>query len=54
MLMGLIVTLWIPETRDSSGNNKSLERIAAEMEFKKECDRDIETNGLHRPVTDGS
>ncbi|PYI18493.1 inorganic phosphate transporter [Aspergillus violaceofuscus CBS 115571] len=52
MLMGLIVTLWIPETRDSNGKNKSLEQIAAEMEFKGELGRDIETNGLHRPVAD--
>ncbi|RAK97856.1 inorganic phosphate transporter [Aspergillus ibericus CBS 121593] len=32
MLMGLITTYWIPDTRDSQGNNKSLEQIAAEME----------------------
>ncbi|PWY78506.1 MFS general substrate transporter [Aspergillus sclerotioniger CBS 115572] len=32
MLMGLITTYWIPDTRDSQGINKSLEQIAAEME----------------------
>ncbi|PYI36213.1 MFS general substrate transporter [Aspergillus indologenus CBS 114.80] len=52
MLMGLIVTLWIPKTRDPNGKNKSLEQIAAEMEFKGEFGRDIETNGLHRPGAD--
>lgn len=36
MLMGLIATLWIPETRDSQGKNKSLEQIAAELETKDE------------------
>lgn len=45
MLMGLIATLWIPETRDSQGKNKSLEQIAAEMETKDEWPLDdIETN----------
>ncbi|PYI05755.1 inorganic phosphate transporter [Aspergillus sclerotiicarbonarius CBS 121057] len=36
MLMGLIATYWIPDTRDSQGNNKSLEQIAAEMEPDRE------------------
>ncbi|RAL16226.1 inorganic phosphate transporter, partial [Aspergillus homomorphus CBS 101889] len=47
MLMGLITTLWIPDTRDSQGNNKSLEQIAAEMEAKHNFGCDIETNDLH-------
>ncbi|KAE8372323.1 major facilitator superfamily domain-containing protein [Aspergillus bertholletiae] len=45
MLMGLIVTLWIPETRDREGNNKSLEQIIHDMGAKDALPMDEEENG---------
>ncbi|EIT83057.1 inorganic phosphate transporter [Aspergillus oryzae 100-8] len=52
MLMGLIATLWIPETRDKEGNNKSLERITEDMQAKDVPSVDEEDNGsIHTQAT---
>ncbi|RAQ40898.1 inorganic phosphate transporter [Aspergillus flavus] len=52
MLMRLIATLWIPETRDKEGNNKSLERITEDMQAKDVPSVDEEDNGsIHTQAT---
>ncbi|KNG84811.1 inorganic phosphate transporter [Aspergillus nomiae NRRL 13137] len=52
MLMGLIATLWIPDTRDNEGNNKSLERIADDMQAKDAHPVDEgETGSIHTQST---
>ncbi|OGM49534.1 inorganic phosphate transporter [Aspergillus bombycis] len=52
MLMGLVATLWIPETRDKEGNNKSLERIAEEMLAKDALPVGVdETGSMHTAAT---
>ena len=52
MLMGLIATLWIPETRDKEGNNKSLEHITEDMQAKDAPPIGEEENGsIHTQTT---
>ncbi|KAE8141826.1 major facilitator superfamily domain-containing protein [Aspergillus pseudotamarii] len=51
MLMGLIATLWIPETRDKEGNNKSLERITDDMQAKDAPPVEEENGSIHAQTT---
>ncbi|KAE8421038.1 major facilitator superfamily domain-containing protein [Aspergillus pseudocaelatus] len=51
MLMGLIATLWIPETRDKEGKNKSLERITDDMQAKDAPTLEEENGSIRTQTT---